>query len=284
MLELNRVYWEYDNGDWWRPTPVKDAFVNVPRYKRHGPSIKHDLFILAEQFAKLYSDYKFYIALSGGIDSEITAETFYQLGIPFEGITLRLFEGKNDFDLLYVEEFCKTRNITSNIVNLSLKTFENETIPKATKYGQFTHSLSQIALSHLYDHMTDKDILIYSGHNPDICKFGVGWWEDSPNMVKYAINTNKNFFTFTSLEPIFMHYLKNYDPNQPGDKDNTFIYNCYTNLKRRTKRTGWETIGYLVSDYDHLLVRPQKIDNVREIRDKRVRYGPKDWPVFLTWK
>ena len=49
--------------------------------------------------------------MSGGIDSEITAETFYQLGIPFEGITLRLFDGKNDFDLLYVEEYCKKRNI-----------------------------------------------------------------------------------------------------------------------------------------------------------------------------
>lgn len=284
MLELNRVYWEYDNGDWWRPTPYREAFVNIPRYRRYGPSIRHDLFTLAKQFAERYRKYNFYIALSGGIDSEITAETFYQLGIPFEAVTLRLFGGKNDYELLYVNEFCKNRSIKSTIIDLDLKTFKDEVIPKATRYGQFTHSLSQIALTYLFEAMTDKDILIYSGHNPDISKFGVGWCEDSPNMVKYAINTNKNFFTFTSLEPIFMHYLLNYDPNQPGNKDNTFIYKCYPNLKNRTKRTGWEVLDDVVNDCEPLLVRPVRPDDPRETVNKKIRYGAKDWPVFLTWK
>jgi hypothetical protein len=284
MLEINRIYWEYDNGDWWRPSPYKDAFVNVPRYKNYGPTIRHDLFTLVEKFAERYRKYNFYIALSGGIDSEITAETFYQLGIPFEAVTLRLFNGRNDYDLLYVEEFCKNRSIKSTIIDLDLKTFKDEVIPKATRYGQFTHSLSQIALTYLFETMNDKDILIYSGHNPDICKFGVGWWEDSPNMVKYAINTDKNFFTFTSLEPIFMHYLLNYDPNQPGDKDNSFIYKCYPNLKRRTKRTGWEVLGDVVSECEPLLVRPTRPDDIKQIINKRVRYLAEDWPVFLTWK
>ena len=39
---------------------------------------------------------------------------------------------------------------------------KDEVIPKATRYGQFTHSLSQIALTYLFEIMTDKDILIYS--------------------------------------------------------------------------------------------------------------------------
>jgi hypothetical protein len=284
MLELNRVYWEYDEGDWWRPTPYREAFVNVPRYKSYGPTIRHDLFTLVEKFAERYRKYNFYIALSGGIDSEITAETFYQLGIPFEAVTLRLFGGKNDYELLYVNEFCKNRSIKSTIIDLDLKTFKDEVIPKATRYGQFTHSLSQIALTYLFEAMTDKDILIYSGHNPDIGKFGVGWLEDSPNMVKYAINIDKNFFTFTSLEPIFMHYLLNYDPSQPGDKDNKFIYDCYPNLKRRTKRTGWEVLGDVVSECDPLLVRPTRPDDIKQISNKRVPYLEKDWQVFLTWK
>ena len=55
-------------------------------------------------------------------------------------------------------------------------------------------------------------------------KLGLGWWEDSPNYVKYAINTNQKFMTFTSLEPIFCHYAKNHDSSQPGEKDNTFLY------------------------------------------------------------
>lgn len=271
MLELNRVYWEYDNGDWWRPTPYRDAFVNIPRYRRYGPSIRHDLFTLAEKFAERYSKYKIYIAMSGGIDSEITAETFYQLGIPFEAISLNLFGGKNIYDLLYVKEFCEKRQIKYTFLDLDIKTFIDEVIPKAVRFGQFTNSLSQVALTYLFEVMNQRDIIIFSGHNPDFCRLGVGWWEDSPNLVKYAINTDNNFFTFTSLEPIFMHYLLNYDPTQPGDKDNSFIYSCYPNLKRRTKRTGWEVLQHLLI-HKNLLERPILPD------------GTKGGQVFLTWK
>jgi hypothetical protein len=272
MLELNRTYWSYDNGDWWRPTPYRDAYVTVPRYRRYGPSIRHDLFSLVEQFSERYRNRNFYIAMSGGIDSEITAETFYQLGIPFEAISLSLFGGKNSYDLLYVKEYCQKRNIRYTFLNLDINDFISSVIPKAIRYGQFTHSLSQIALTYLFEVMTDKDILIFSGHNPDICSLGVGWFEDSPNLVKYAINTDKNFFTFTSLEPIFMHYLLNYDPSQPGDKDNSFIYNCYPNLKLRTKKTGWETLSNVVQLCDKLLSKPILPD------------GTKGGQVFLTWK
>ena len=272
MLQLNRVYWEYDNGDWWRPTPYSYAKVSCPKYRKYGISIRYDLFTLAQQFADLYRKYNFYIAMSGGIDSEITAETFFQLGIPFESISLSLFDAKNSYDLLYVRQFCLERSIKYSFIDLNLRTFVDTTIPKAVLHGQFTNSLSQVALTHLFEYMGPRDILIFSGHNPDICSSGVGWFEDSPNLVKYAINTENNFFTFTSLEPIFLHYLLNYDPSQPGDKDNTFIYKCYPNLKKRTKRTGWEALGHIQDTYKSLLNRPvHKNTNSKQ-------------QVFLTWK
>jgi hypothetical protein len=271
MLELNRIYWAYDEGDWWRPTPYYSAYVTCPKYRNYGPTIRHDLFSLVEQFSIKYRKHKFYIALSGGIDSEITAETFYQLGIPFEVISLSLFGGKNFYDLLFVKHFCQQRKIPYSFVDLDLKTFINSTIPKAVLNGQFTNSLSQVALTHLFEYMNSTDILIFSGHNPDINSLGVGWLEDSPNLVKYAINVEKNFFTFTSLEPIFIHYLLNYDPTKPGNKNNDFIYSCYPNLKRRTKRTGWEALHNIQYEYQSLLDKPIKINSSKA-------------PVFLTWK
>ena len=272
MLELNRVFWEYDNGDWWRSFPYETAKVSCPRYKRYGPTIRHDLFTLVEKFVEKYPNHNYYIAMSGGIDSEITAETFFQLGVPFEAISLSLFDAKNAFDLIYVKQFCEERRINYNFIDLDLLEFVVDVIPKAVELGQFTNSLSQVALTYLFEFMTEKDILIFSGHNPDICSLGVGWWEDSPNLVKYAINNENNFFTFTSLEPIFMHYLCNYDPTQPGDKDNTFIYNCYPNLKKRTKRTGWEALQHIQEKYKTLLDTPVTWD------------GTKGRQVFLTWK
>ena len=82
---------------------------------------------------------------------------------------------------------------------------------------------------------------MFSGHNPDFHDtVGIGWQEDSPNMVKYAINHRKHFFTFTSLEPIFCWYAAHYDAKQAGNKDSGFIYREYPELKQRPKLTGWE--------------------------------------------
>lgn len=273
-LSLNRVFWKYNNGTYMRPSIYEGVEVNCPKYKNKGPSIKDDLFTLSQKFYDLYKkDYKLVVTLSGGIDSEITAETLYQLNIPFRVISLSLFGGKNYFDLLFVKKFCKDRKIDCKFIDLSLNNFVNNVIPKSVEFGQFTDSLSQSALTYLFDYVDDNEILIFSGHNPDHhTTFGWGWWEDSPNLVKYAINKDKNFFTFTSLEPIFMHYTNNYDPTQPGDKDNTFIYNCYPNLQKRTKRTGWETLKSIHYEYSRLLNKPTWKDT-----NERVQ-------VFIRWK
>jgi hypothetical protein len=250
-LSLNRVYWEYvQNKSWRRPVngylgssqvPSIGVRVTVPPYKTKGASIKTDLTALVKQFAEKYKDYKYVLALSGGIDSEITAETFYELGIPFRALTQSLFDGTNKHDTMYAVKYCKDRSITHHVLNLSYDKMLEAVIPDAVKHGQFTHSYSQIALTNLFKYVKDDEILIFSGHNPDFHRgLGVGWWEDSPNIVKYAINTNNRFFTFTSLEPVFCHYAQNFDGSQPGDKDNDFLYSAYPQLRRRVKMTGWE--------------------------------------------
>ena len=41
------------------------------------------------------------LALSGGIDSEVTAEAFYEQKIPFRAITQKLFDIMNIHDIIY---------------------------------------------------------------------------------------------------------------------------------------------------------------------------------------
>ena len=207
--------------------------------------------------------------MSGGIDSEVCAETFYQLNIPFRVLSLRLFKGQNDFDLIYAAKYCKDRGIEQKIIPLSFDKLIRDIIPKAVKYGQFTHSISQTALTYLFNFISDKEILINSGHNPDYYPdLGLGWWEDSPNYIKYAINTDNKFMTFTSIEPIFCHYAKNHDSSQPGEKDNSFLYESYDNLSYRIKYTGWEKS-----------LNEMKI--AEDILRKECRYA---YQTFLTWR
>ena len=90
---------------------------------------------------------------------------------------------------------------------ISVDKMMSHTIPDAVEHGQFTHSYSQVALTNMFEGIKTNEIIVFSGHNPDFHrKIGIGWWEDSPNIVKYAIAKKHKFFTFTSLEPIFCHY------------------------------------------------------------------------------
>jgi len=278
-LSLNRVYWEYpQTGTYLRPNhnycctsaiPSLGVRVTVPEYSKRSSSFKRDLQGLVKQFANKYKDHRFVLALSGGIDSEVTAEQMYELDIPFRGLSLRLFDGTNDYDIFCAAKYCKDREIPLKVVNLKWDRMMSETIPDAVKHGQFTHAYSQIALTHLFQHVDDDEILIFSGHNPDFHRgIGIGWWEDSPNMVKYAIAKNKKFFTFTSLEPIFCHYAANFDASQPGDKNNDFLYAAFPQLTRRVKMTGWEKNGKIIPDLE---------DQIRECSAYRRQ-------SFITWE
>ena len=81
-------------------------------------------------------------------------------------------------------------------------------------------------------------------------------------------NTNQKFMTFTSLEPIFCHYAKNHDSSQPGEKDNTFLYEAYDNLPHRIKYTGWEKSS------------TELIEGTEFLR-KECNYA---FQTFLTWR
>mgnify|MGYP003386811810 FL=1 len=278
-LSVNRVYWEYiQNNSYLRPEnnyicssliPSFGVRATVPEYKKRSKSFKNDLNKLVKLFAKKYADHHFVLALSGGIDSEVTAEAFYTQGIPFRAVSQRLFEGTNNHDIMYAEKYCKHKNIDHTIIDISVNQMINQTIPDAVAHGQFTHSYSQIALCNLFNYIDKNEIIIFSGHNPDFHrKIGVGWWEDSPNIIKYAISKGHKFMTFTSLEPIFCHYAANFDELQPGDKDNDFIYTAYPQLKRRVKMTGWE-----------------KNANIIDILENRIRQcSAYPWQSFITWE
>ena len=279
-LSLNRVYWEYvQNHSYLRPPhnylcssliPCIGVRATVPVYKRRGKKFKNDLVHLVKAFAQKYEGYKYVISMSGGIDSEITAEVFYELGIPFRVLIQRLFKGANDYDIIFAVKYCQDRKIPFKIVDLSLEKLKKEIIPDAIKHGQFTHSYSQIALCNLFNYIDRQDdILINSGHNPDFHRgIGIGWWEDSPNIIKYAIAKHCKFFTFTSLEPIFCHYAANFDGDQPGDKNNEFLYEAFPHLKRRIKMTGWEKSDNLVGELTN---------RIREVSNF-------SYQSFITWE
>ena len=94
--------------------------------------------------------------------------------------------------------------------------------------------------------------------------------------------------TFTSLEPIFCHYAKNHDPSQPGEKDNTFLYEAYDNLPFRIKYTGWEKSSSELAEGSELLRKECKyaFQTFLTWRNSTLRYKKEienDEIVFVEW-
>ena len=71
------------------------------------------------------TDKPLYVFLSGGIDSEMVARAFLDNGIPFNAITLKHKQGTNRHDTRWADEFCKTHNITQEILELDTDQFDN---------------------------------------------------------------------------------------------------------------------------------------------------------------
>lgn len=63
-----------------------------------------------------------YLALSGGIDSELMSAMFIEAGVPFTAFTVN-YNGLNDYDTKYAYEFCKKHNIQQVTENLDLEDF-----------------------------------------------------------------------------------------------------------------------------------------------------------------
>jgi hypothetical protein len=73
--------------------------------------------------------------LSGGIDSEVIARTFLELGINFTAISFRHSEGTNDHDLNWARKFCLKNKIEHTILNFDVDYFFNTKIQEYINMG-----------------------------------------------------------------------------------------------------------------------------------------------------
>lgn len=254
-----------------RPKVFEGVEVTVPKYKKHT-NFRDDLLKEVELFHNRWGlTHDYMLAMSGGVDSEATAWAFEELKIPYRVISLDLF-GKNDYDLRYVLDFCDKTGKEPFYCHMDLEKLVYK-LPKFVKYGQFSESLSQAVLCELLDWQKGSQITIFSGHNPDFHKhLGFGWWEDCINLVKYAINTHKNFHTFTSLESIFCHYAKNIDLGQAGNKDSNFIHQSFPQITKRPKYTGWEKLHDVNYEFSRFLNRTTWANTKERTQ------------IFVTWR
>lgn len=76
----------------------------------------------AKMIAKT-TDKDIYICMSGGVDSEIVAETFKKLGIPFTALITRFNAELNAHDIVYSHRWCEANNVPYVIFDFDMYDF-----------------------------------------------------------------------------------------------------------------------------------------------------------------
>jgi hypothetical protein len=64
-----------------------------------------------------------WVALSGGIDSEVIARCFREIGCDIRALTIRFDEGKNAHDIAYAAEYCAGSGVPQTIVDIDIGAF-----------------------------------------------------------------------------------------------------------------------------------------------------------------
>lgn len=69
------------------------------------------------------TDRPIWVALSGGIDSEVIARCFRELGCDFRAFTVRFDGGRNAHDIAYAADYCAANGVPQKVVDLDIGEF-----------------------------------------------------------------------------------------------------------------------------------------------------------------
>ncbi len=75
-----------------------------------------------------------WVCSSGGIDSEVACQAFYDQQIPFSVLTLEFEDGLNQHDIHYAAQWCRDRGVHQEIVPLNITSFISSGVAAYERY------------------------------------------------------------------------------------------------------------------------------------------------------
>jgi hypothetical protein len=123
------------------------------------------------------TDRKIFVCMSGGIDSEIVARSFYDQDIDFSAVILEYDNELNTHDISYAKNFCQQRNIKTHIIKINLINFIELDIPNYIKSGYYATNIFRFIQRRLIEEvelLNGCAVLgggeqIFVGHNNEVC-------------------------------------------------------------------------------------------------------------------
>lgn len=137
----NRNHFKFGyNGQYFNLRKFPEDMWNV-KYGRceRNPENFRDECINSAKLIYEATEKNIYVLMSGGLDSEIVARSFYEAKVPFTAVIGRYNNNKNDHDISYAIKFCKAFDVPYNIIDVDVEKFWKE---KLLEYAEKTRCVS----------------------------------------------------------------------------------------------------------------------------------------------
>lgn len=200
---------------------------------------------VAEDIASNYKN--LYVAMSGGIDSEFVAQTFYDLGIKFTPIVFKVAD-LNELDIWWAFKWCRDHSIEPTVIEEPIGTWVARFTEISQKYcgrfGQGSGTMSFISdyvreqngslvtgggfleyfpdenISYMQENYADSSL-----HNKDGTA-KTGYILHEPDMIQ-SLSYPEMPFNFLSWTPeIVLSYVYHRDMTQDSATNKAKIMNC----------------------------------------------------------
>jgi len=186
------------------PTTLEDEwFIRWNSATRVPKSFREECVIAAKLIGKA-AEQPIKILMSGGKDSEASARSFLEAGVPFEGAIVRHEGDSNIYDISWAVIFCETHNVPYNIHDISINDYyKNDVLhghyskwDRTSEYSNWMWIIDQVgglcigSNGCIYDHVYKSNPHVqfeyFSANNNDT----FGDYVFAPHLVETKGDTN----------------------------------------------------------------------------------------------
>ena len=256
--------WTLAGHDGWcsvRLTPEQFEFKVNRRAEIEFDNFHDAASYTAKLLAAKYNDKPLYVSLSGGLDSEVIANTFVKEGIPFTPIILNI-GNVIEHETWYAEYWCKQHNITPVRINVTLDEYV-DIVKRYTKILKNTHQIGTIGYMYVAECVYNLGGY-YVGGVGDINQDGDRFFSNS---VDFALDMWKpgqaptGFFMYTP--EIALAYIKQFDPTVTEQYNKLSFYGV-------SPRPKYNWVAYVYG-------RNKRLDTIYDIWYKYVPNSQAHW-------
>jgi hypothetical protein len=219
--------------------------------------------LVAEEIYELNKNKKIFIAMSGGCDSEIVANSFYNLGIPFTPIIHEFYYlglESTYADTWWAKKWCKERNITPIIRQITYPELFSEIKPIAEKIkARKIFSIQNVVLA---NYVKEQGGILINGqafleyypeptleylkdiiHDPRFYKEGSlqsGWLLHEDDLYVELNDPGYHPYNFLSWNrEIVLSYIKSRDMSLNSEENKFIIMGCSPRPKLAAPEVAW---------------------------------------------